>query len=270
MILGRILIAGLAFVAVGAVAQQTVMQVTPPPSNFFAQKGYLALADQPAGPSLNPAPAEAGSAAEARDVEASKAALALRGTARWELARRDADLFSPSATGTYSCAAGIVLGPETTPRTTALMRRVAVDLAMSTRATKQKYMRKRLFMVNGQPSCTPEQEKLLAADGSYPSGHSAIGWGWGLLLAEVIPARGTQLVARGRAYGDSRRVCNVHWLSDTDEGRVNADAVMAMLHADPAFLADVASARDEVRSLAGKPAPSEAECAAEAAALAMH
>jgi len=270
MILGRALIVGVAFIAVGAVAQQTVMKVTPPPANFFAQKGYLAPTDQPDGLLLNPAPAEAGSGAEARDFEASKAALALRGTPRWDLARRDADLFSPTSTATYSCAAGIAIGPETTPKTNALMRRAALDFAMSTRATKQKYMRKRPFMVNGQPTCTPEQEKLLANDGSYPSGHSAIGWGWGLLLSEVIPSRAAQLVARGRAFGDSRRICNVHWLSDTEEGRINADAVMAKLHADPAFLADVAAARDEVRALAGKSVPAEADCAAEAAALAMH
>ena len=270
MILGRVLIAGVAFVAVAAVAQQAVMQVTPPPANFFAQKSYLAPGDIPDGVVLNPPAPETGSATEVRDIEASKAALALRGTARWDLARRDADLFSPTATATYSCAAGITIGAATTPKINALMLRAARDLAMATRATKQKYMRKRPFMVNGQPTCTPEQEKLLAGDGSYPSGHSAIGWGWGLILSEVVPSRATQLVARGRAFGDSRRICNVHWLNDTEEGRIDADAVLARLHAEPAFLADVAAAREEARALAGTSLPSAESCAAEAAALAMH
>lgn len=268
MILGRVLIIGAALVAVGAVAKETVMKVTPPPSNFFAINGYLAPTDFPDSVALNPLPPAPGSAAEARDIEAQKAAVALRGTPRWDLARRDADLFSPTSISTYSCAANLDLRPKTTPTINALMFRVARDLAMSTRATKLKYMRKRPFMVNGEPNCTPEMDKVLSGDGSYPSGHSAIGWGWGLLLSEVIPNRTTQLVARGRAFGDSRRVCNVHWLSDTEEGRVAADAVMARLHAEPAFLADVSAARAEAAAKAGKSPPQG--CDAEAAALAMH
>ena len=268
MILGRVLIIGAALVAVGAVAKETVMKVTPPPSNFFAIKSYLAAADIPDGVALMPPPPAPGSAAEARDLEAQKAAIALRGTSRWELARRDADLFSPTVLGTYSCAANLDIGPKTTPKLAQLMLRAGRDLAMATRAPKLKYMRKRPFMVNGEPNCTPEMDKVLSGDGSYPSGHSAIGWGWGLLLSEVIPNRTTQLVARGRAFGDSRRVCNVHWLSDTEEGRIAADAVMARLHAEPAFLADVSAARAEAAAKAGKSPPQG--CAAEAAALAMH
>lgn len=85
------------------------------------------------------------------------------------------------------------------------------------------------------------------------------------MLAEVIPARTAQLVARGRAFGDSRRVCNVHWLSDVEEGRVVATAVVARLHAEPAFRADVDAARHEVEGLQGKlPA---IDCTREDAAL---
>ena len=268
MIITRVLIIAAACFAVGAVAQQTVMKVTPPPANFFATKGYLTPADTPDGVALMPPPPAPGSAAEARDLAAQKAAIALRGTPRWDMARKDADLFSPAALGTYSCAANLDIGPNTMPKLAQLMLRAARDLAMSTRAPKMKYMRKRPFMVNGEPTCTPEQEKLLSNDGSYPSGHSAIGWGWGLLLSEVIPTRTTQLVARGRAFGDSRRVCNVHWLADTEEGRIAADAVMARLHAEPAFLADVAAARAEAATLAANAPPKG--CDAEAAALAMH
>lgn len=268
MSISRILVVGAAFIAAGAAAQQTVMTVTPPPSNFFAQKSYLSPAELPDGAAILPAPPAPGSAAEARDIEAQKAAIALRGSPRWDLARRDADLFSSTATNTYSCAAGIKLGAQTTPKINALMLRAARDLAIATRSTKVKYMRKRPFMVNGEPNCTPEQDKILANDGSYPSGHSAIGWGWGLILAEVIPGRATQLVARGRAFGDSRRICNVHWLYDTEEGRIAADAVLARMHANPEFLTDVAAAREEAATLAGKSQPEG--CEAEAAALALH
>ena len=85
-------------------------------------------------------------------------------------------------------------------------------------------------------------------------------------MAQVIPDRSAQMVARGREFGDSRRVCNVHWLSDIEEGRLVAAAVVARLNAEPAFRADVEAARAEVEGLRGKlPAP---DCALENSALA--
>jgi membrane-associated phospholipid phosphatase len=35
--------------------------------------------------------------------------------------------------------------------------------------------------------CTPELDAALRKDGSYPSGHVAIGWGWALILAKSRP-----------------------------------------------------------------------------------
>ena len=238
-----------------------------PSSSPFGQ-GYI---NTPAGEEsliLSPPPPAAGSAALARDEEAQRAALALQGTPRWDLARRDADLFLPTATGTMTCAAGINISAENTPLTHALLRRAAADLGMSTGAIKRHYMRQRPFMVNNQPICTPEAESVLRRDGSYPSGHAAIGYGWGLLLAELLPNRANQLVARGRAFADSRRVCNVHWLSDTEEGRNAGAAVVARLHAIPAFQNDMRAAARELARAASRPGALP-DCAAEAAALAL-
>lgn len=256
---------------VGAQPQKMTQQQSqqmPGPVPFTAMAGYLPKGATPDSLLLNPPPPAPGSAAEARDIEAQKAAVALRGTPRWDMATRDADLFSPKATSGYSCAAGLAISGKSTPKINALMLRVARDLALSTNPTKEKYKRPRPFTVNGQPTCTPEAESALKTNGSYPSGHSAIGYGWGLVLAQVIPDRAAQLVARGRVFGDSRRVCNVHWLSDTEEGRVAAAAVFARLQAEPAFQADVAAARAEAKALAGKQAP--ASCDAEAAAAAQN
>ena len=227
--------------------------------------GYLARGSVPDSLMFDPPPPATGSAAQARDDEAASEAVALRGSQRWEQAKIDADFFTPTATATFACAAGVAIGPATTPRLDALLRRAASDLGLATRPTKLRYQRPRPFMVNHQPTCTPNAEPTLAHDGSYPSGHSAIGYGWGLLLAELIPDRAAELVARGRAFGDSRRICNVHWLSDTEEGRVVASAVVARLHADAAFASDLAAARAE---LSGKlPPPPAADCAREKAAL---
>lgn len=228
--------------------------------------GYIPRERLPNSLLLNPAPPAAGSEAELRDEAGAKAALALRGTPRWEQAKVDADLFAPNAAAVFSCAAGIAIGPDTTPKLNSLLRRVAPDLGMAVYPTKKAHMRARPFMENGSPTCTPQDEEVLRKDGSYPSGHSAIGWGWGLVLAQIIPDRAAELVARGRAFGDSRRVCNVHWLSDIEEGRVVATAVVARLNAEPAFRDDVAAARAEIEALRGK--ASAPDCAVENRALA--
>lgn len=213
---------------------------------------------------LSPAPPAAGSAAEARDVEASKAGLALRDTPRWELAKADADLFGGKTANAFSCAAGRAVGPEATPAVDKVLRRTLPDLGLSTAAIKRQFQRPRPFMVNGQPSCTPAEEAGLRGNGSYPSGHSAIGYGWSLILAQLLPDQAAAIVARGRAFGDSRRVCNVHWLSDIEEGRIAAAATVARLNADPAFRTDLEAARAELRSRAPV-APTG--CDAERAAL---
>lgn len=228
--------------------------------------GYLPRGALPDSLALNPPPPAAGSAAEARDREAANATVALRGTARWDQAAIDADLFSPATIGIFSCAAGVTLDPAKLPKLAAMLRKAGPDLALAVYPSKRKYQRPRPFMVNNQPVCTPKDETMLRGDGSYPSGHSAIGYGWGLILAELLPDRATQLVARGRAFGDSRRVCNVHWLSDVEEGRVVATAVLARLHAESAFRADLDAVRSEIagaRSTLAAP-----DCARENAALA--
>lgn len=227
---------------------------------------YLTMAEIPDGRVLIPPPPKAGSAAMARDLEAAQRAIALRGGARWKLATSDADLFAPTATATFACAAGRQIDVDTTPVTYRLLARAGINFALSTASAKNQYMRPRPFMENGQPSCTPDAEAHLRHNGSYPSGHSAISYGWSLVLAELIPDRTTALIARGRAFGDSRRVCNVHWLSDIEEGRVTATAMFARLQSSPAFQSDLEAARRELASL--PVVPPKRDCTAKAAALA--
>ncbi len=93
------------------------------------------------------------------------------------------------------------------------------------------------------------------ASPSYPSGHAANGWLYALLLAEIDPSHADAIVQRGRAYGESRVVCGVHYYTDIEGGRMTATALVAALHGTPEFETDIASARAEMFSLRGK-APS--------------
>ena len=213
-----------------------------------------------------PAP-QPGDAVQARDDAASEDGLALMGTPRWLLASEDASLRKGALSRAFSCATGIRIDDAGTPALSRLMSRAATDLAFSTSDVKHLYQRPRPFMVNGKQTCTPEAEQVLRMDGSYPSGHSALGYGVSLILAELLPERAAQIVSRGREFGESRRICNVHWKSDVEEGRQIAAATVARLHSNADFMSDIAAAKAEIAS--GLPAPDASGCAAEQAALAM-
>lgn len=234
---------------------------------FGSNKGYLATTALPDSASLLPQPPVPGSAAQSRDEAEAQHALTLRGTSRWEQAIRDADLRAP--TEQFECALGIKVSKTDTPHLARLLNRSMIDFAYSSMAAKRKYQRPRPFMVNGAPICTPDFEKVLRLDGSFPSGHSAYGWGTALILAEIAPERANDLLVRGRAYGQSRVICNVHWLSDTEEGRVIASATFARLHSQKDFQSDLKAARKEIAKARNTGAhPSESQCANERAALA--
>lgn len=194
--------------------------------------------------------------------------LPLRGTARWDLAARDARLGFPAAAEAFSCAMGLPITEQDTPDLYMLMRRTLADLGLSTKTAKDAYQRKRPFMVNDEPTCTPEEEDALRKDGSYPSGHTAIGWGWALMLSELAPERAEALVARGRAYGESRNVCNVHWRSDVIAGRMAGAAAVARLHTNEEFLAAMAAARTDIARAREAGLEPTLDCEAEAEALA--
>jgi acid phosphatase (class A) len=231
--------------------------------------GYLPIAELPDSLALVPPPPAADTAAKAADVEAYRITRPLRGTARWELATQDADLTFPNAAGTYSCALGAPITESATPHLYTLLRRTLTDGGAATGAAKRKYVRKRPFVELAEASCSPGDEGYLRNDGSYPSGHSSLGWAWALLLAELAPDRDDAVLARGFAYGQSRVVCGVHWQSDVNAGRVVGAGVVARLHDDPGFRADFEAARKELAAVRAQQLQPSRDCAAEAAALAV-
>lgn len=231
-------------------------------------KGYLSEAAQLDSREFVPPAPDGVSARQRLDTTWSQAMLPLRNSARWDLAIRDADLSFPAAAGTFSCALGIRISQAGTPALYQLLRRSLADLGLATYSAKNTYQRQRPFMTNGAPICTPAEEAMLRTDGSYPSGHTAVGWGWALILSELAPDRAEAILARGRAFGESRTVCNVHWYSDVVAGRVVGAAAVARLQTNEEFLAAKEAARAEILRARQEAVAPEQDCAAEAAALA--
>lgn len=232
--------------------------------------GYLQPENHPNSLALVPPPPAEGSAALALDEEISRKALALTGTPRWELAAKDAELSFPAASDTFSCVLGIPVTEIDTPHLYMLLRRTLADAGLSTYTAKNEYARKRPFMKNNQPTCTPDEEDHLRKDGSYPSGHTAIGWAWALILTEIAPENADTILARGRAFGESRNICNVHWHSDVVEGRFVGAAAVARLHANPEFQLELEAAKAEFKKLSTANSLPTIDCQAEADALKQH
>jgi len=231
-------------------------------------QGYLSEEEQLDSKAFVPPAPAVDSAIQAMDTAWSEKMLTLRGTARWDLAISDADLHFPAAANVFSCTLGIAITEQDTPALYMLLRRTLADLGLSTYTAKNAFQRERPFMVNGEPVCTPDDEEALRKDGSYPSGHTAIGWGWGLILAELSADRTEALVARGRSFGESRNVCNAHWYSDVVAGRMAAAAALAKLHTKKEFLAAMEAARDEIARVRASGSVPSVDCELEANALA--
>ena len=232
-------------------------------------QGYLDPKALPNSLVLIPPPPAPGSAAFALDVEIAQSTFALRDTPRFAMAASDYDLKLPNFVNDFSCALNVQITKENAPYLYTLLSRSFTDIGMSTYAAKNYYKRTRPFQQNGEPIAVPEARAFLEKDPSYPSGHTALGWGFALILSEIAPDRGDEILARGRAFGESRIVCNHHWYSDVVWGRFMGAATVARLHADPTFGADLEAAKAEFAAIRGNGFPPTSDCKAEAAALAL-
>ena len=92
-----------------------------------------------------------------------------------------------------------------------------LDLARATRIPKVHYRRLRPFVGNEAPICV-QRTQVLTDSFSYPSGHATQGWAYALIMSALVPEKATAILTRGRAYGESRIVCGVHWPSDVAAG----------------------------------------------------
>lgn len=240
---------------------------TPPPAADGGDQEYLAA--QPFDPAkVLPAPPADGSPRAEADRKIFIETRKLQGTPRWALAQSDEDQSIPATLADFSCALGVPIDGATAPRTRQFFERVALSSRHAVDTAKTVFNRKRPFLTIDGPICVPRTAEL-AASPDYPSGHSTWIWMEALILAEIAPDRASEILARGRAYGESRVICGAHTASAVEAGRVNGAAIAAALHTSPAFKADLDLARAEITSLrASGRQPDPAKCAAEAKLIA--
>ena len=208
--------------------------------------GYLEFSQLPSSIVLIPPPPQEGSAEYDLDLKMNKFWTGSADSIRYQQAISDASLVFPEGIRPFSQWIDIEISESKTPYLMLLLKRSLRDAALSTYAGKKQYARQRPFQVNGLGTCIPDSEEQLLKDGSYPSGHAAIGQAWALILSELFPAKTNQLIKQGQIFGESRMVCNVHWYSDVQAGQTMGTATVARLHGNANFNSDMELARKEI------------------------
>lgn len=250
----------LLLMAAGGAALAEAAKPVSPTAPATAQ-GYLGTSAPDTYKILPPAPV-AGTIRYQADRSAFLATRSLKDDTRWALAQQDDKI--GEILKDMACAVGVELTPKNAPKTLAVLTKMRPDVGYATNRPKDIYQRKRPYLIDEGPICIEKSEGL-ARSPDYPSGHATYGWTIGLILAELVPDRATEVLVRARAFGESRLVCGVHSMSAVESGRTNASILVAGLHGSAAFRKDMDAARAEIAKVrAGGPAPDPAACATEA------
>ncbi|GIZ15385.1 acid phosphatase [Capnocytophaga catalasegens] len=237
----------LSFFSVPTFGQEKIKDVRTNPDLYFLQ-----IEEVPNSLELLPPPPEPGSIIFLNDEARYKWGLMQRKTPRGDQAFQDARVHGNGVPNAFSEAFGITISKETTPEIHKLICHFEDAGDLATRHAKKHYMRVRPFALYNETTCNPEDQQKLSTNGSYPSGHTSIGWATALILAEINPNRQNEILKRGYEMGQSRVICGYHFQSDVDAGRLVASAVVARLHANDAFMIQLGKAKKEFAELSKK------------------
>ncbi len=243
--IGRI--AGLAVLgAAGAAA------IAAPVGPTFLEAGYLTLVDVVA-----PAPIPDEPRGKA-DHDVYQLTRALKGTPRWTMATADSTTDTATLMRAFACATRIAMTPANAPKTAALLVKASNDVVREAEELRSYYKRQRPFLREKGEICVAQTPELTMTY-DYPSTGAARGWAWALILSELVDDRAGPILARGRAFGESRAVCGTNSLSAVEAGRTVAGSTLAVVRTEPPFLDGVAAARKELAALRQVAAPPSAQ-----------
>jgi acid phosphatase (class A) len=239
-----------AAVAISPVGSQT-MSSNQPAANALApakpKKVFLYLTAEDFSPARTlPPPPAAGSDEEARELVTLRALIKSATPERMEQAKWD-DVHEDPAI--FDATLGISL--KTMPKTWGLLSAIANDAGIATNLAKAHFNRTRPWGADPTlPNCDAGRGKKPV--GSYPSGHSTLGYSVGFALAQLIPGKAPQILARANDYALSREYCGVHFPSDTAASHVYASLTSRKLMSEPKLAKLIAAARAELKA-AGQP-----------------
>lgn len=230
--------------------KKALILITLIPLIGLAQKPLLDSTQMPNAVYFLPAPPDTASAAFQYDKAQYRWGMEQRkDSMRLAIAVNDAIWSIDNICQIFSGVLGFEISEQNAP---AIYRMLTLGLLTTDQAgklPKNHYMRTRPYVFYNEPTIYPSDEAWLRTNGSYPSGHTILGWSAALLLTEMAPDKADTIMARGYMYGQSRVIAGYHWQSDVDAARLVASAAVARLHADKRFIKLMKKARREYLKL---------------------
>ena len=140
------------------------------------------------------------------------------------------------------------------PATAKLLSDVQNDMDVATSLAKEYFKRK--FPVTaempadyGQWTCDAGDRKPASRPlRSYPSGHTTMGYTFGVVLSALIPEKSQEILSRSASYGYSREVCGDHYQSDVEAGHVLGTTLGVLFLHNKALKPEVEAAKAELKS----------------------
>ena len=176
----------------------------------------------------------------------------IRNTPRGKMASLDSQWRMDRIVEIFGEALGITISEKDTPAIWKFILNTGNTGYISVSTAKKRYMRTRPFaLMNEHVAGEFDDEEDLRSDGSYPSGHTSMGWSMALGLAEMAPDRQDAVLRRGYQYGESRVIVGAHWQSDVEAARLASSAAYACMHNSAEFQEELADAKAEYRKIKG-------------------
>ena len=225
----------------GVLTTVAIAQTSPakPHTGYFVDPSTLHLATILAAPPAKDSPIVADELTLLHNLEST------RTPAQVAAAKADdaeQDIFS------FRTVLGPTFAPDQLPLTAALSAHVHGEEGAAGDDLKTLFTRPRPYQLDKSlhPIC-----KLTEAPNSYPSGHTLSGYLLAFTLAEMLPEKKADILARADDYAHNRLVCGVHYPSDLEASRRVAYAVFGLMMSSPKFAQDLDAARTELRAHLG-------------------
>ena len=167
--------------------------------------------------------------------------------ARCAQAKRDAVYSMATIIEEFGGIFGLEITKEDTPEIYSILQDVCASCDSIYSDAKVYFNRQRPYAYYNEGTLVPEKEEKHRYEGSYPSGHTVLGWTSALLLADINQSKEAMeaLLARGYEFGQSRVIAGYHWQSDVDAGRMTGSVLYQLIRNHERFQEQLTKARAE-------------------------
>jgi acid phosphatase (class A) len=133
------------------------------------------------------------------------------------------------------------------PATAKVINEVRASEGPFSDIAKNEFHRRRPWVVDPSiQTCAPHRPTQDMQ--SYPSGHTTVGYGMGVVLAALMPSHAQAILGRSQQFAENRMVCGMHFRSDIVAGQQFGTIMAIRLMQNPQFQSDMAAAKTELQA----------------------